>query len=149
MMEFNRWWDSPLVNDLKLSADQQTQIRTVVREYRSKLIDLRAAVQKSEGDVQEFFNDDPLDQRRASEAIDRLVAARGELTRAMSQMSLRLRAVLTGEQWRELQKRRPRIAGPIRPNPQPFDNQRQRRMQRAPGQGQPQQQPQQQPPAEM
>ena len=38
-------------------------------------------------------------------AIDKVVGARAELMRNISQMSLRLRMILTAEQWRELQKR--------------------------------------------
>jgi hypothetical protein len=47
------------------------------------------------------------DQRRASDAADRAAAARAELAKATSQMAVRLRAILTADQWRELQKRRP------------------------------------------
>ncbi len=111
------WWDSPVVRDLHLSDDQTAQIRNVTREYRGRLIDQRAAVEKAEGDVQDVFNDDPLDSRRGTEAIDRLVAARSELTRTFSQLSLRLRGVLTAGQWRELQRRRP--PGPQPPGPPP------------------------------
>ena len=107
------WWDSPLVRDLNLSEDQRQQIRGVVREHRRSLIDLRAAVEKAEAQLEDVFNEDRVDQRRAGEAIDQLVAARGELTRALSQLSLRLRSILTAEQWRELQKRR-ETEGPLR-----------------------------------
>ena len=100
------WWESPLARDVKLTDDQQRQIRDTVREFRSKSIDVRGAVEKAEIEVEDVFNEDNLDQRRASEAIERLVNARGDLTRAFSQLSLRLRSVLTAEQWRELQRRR-------------------------------------------
>jgi Spy/CpxP family protein refolding chaperone len=101
------WWDSPIVKDLNLTEDQNRQIRSVVRDARSHLIDLRAAVQKAEADFQDVFNDDMFDQRRASDAADRAAAARAELAKATSQMAVRLRAILTADQWRELQKRRP------------------------------------------
>ena len=103
------WWDSPIVQDLKLSDDQQTQIRNTVHDYRSKLIELRAALEKAEGELNDVYDDEKIDQRKASEAIDRVVAARGDLTRTFSQLSLKLRSVLTIDQWRELQKRRPRM----------------------------------------
>jgi len=103
------WWDSPIVQDLKLSEDQQTQIRNTVRDYRSKLIELRGALEKAEGELNDVYDDEKIDQRKAMEAIDRVVAARGDLTRTFSQMSLKLRSVLTVTQWRELQKRRPRM----------------------------------------
>ncbi|MEK7751983.1 MAG: periplasmic heavy metal sensor [Acidobacteriota bacterium] len=102
---FFPWWDSPMVRDLNLTEDQRRQVQEVVRDYRGKLIDARAAVEKAEGDVEDLFNDDQLDARRAGDAVDKLVASRGEMTRAFAQMSLKLRTVLTPQQWRELRRR--------------------------------------------
>lgn len=104
---FFAWWDSPVVKDLNLSDDQSHQIRDVVKEYRLKLIDQRAAVEKAEAQLEDAFNDDSFDQRRASDLVEHLVAARGDITRSFAQMSLRLRAVLTTDQYKELLKRRP------------------------------------------
>jgi Spy/CpxP family protein refolding chaperone len=101
------WWESGLVRDLNLSEEQQKQIQSTVREYRDRMIDLRAAVQKAEAQVQDLMNEDKPDVRRSNEAIDKLVNARSELTRVFSQMGFRIRGVLTQEQWRELQRRRP------------------------------------------
>ena len=106
------WWEMPVSRDLNLNEDQQRQIRSVLRETRAQLIDLRAAVEKSEGEVEDLFNDDTVDQKRTAEAIDRLLRARNELSKAFSQLSLRLRAMSTPQQWRDLQRRR----GP-EPNP--------------------------------
>ena len=102
------WWASPIVRDMNLTPDQQQKVRATVREYRPQLIDLRANVQKAELDVEDAFNDDNFDAKRATEAVDRLLAARSELGKTLAQLSLRLRASITGDQWRELQKRRPR-----------------------------------------
>ncbi|MBL0158471.1 MAG: periplasmic heavy metal sensor [Bryobacterales bacterium] len=132
---FFPWWDSPVAKDLNLSEDQTKQIRTVVREYRSKLIDQRAAVEKAEGEFEDQFNDELFDQRRAGDALERLITARGDMTRSLSQMSLRLRAVLTADQYKELQKRRPGMQpGQIRRDLM------QKRRQDAPGNGQRRQQ---------
>jgi Spy/CpxP family protein refolding chaperone len=107
---FYNWWDSPVAKDLNLSDDQMKQIRATVRDHRTKLIDARASVEKAEAEMEDAFNDESFSQARAGDAIERLVAARSELTRVFSQMSMRLRSVLTAEQWSELQKRRPRQA---------------------------------------
>lgn len=124
------WWDSPIAKDLNLTEDQHKQIRAIVREYRSKLIDQRAAVEKAEADFEDTFNEEAFDQRRAGDALDRLVTARGDLMRSFSQMSLRLRALLTPEQYRELQKRRPRV---LQPQELRRELQQQRRQGRMPG----------------
>jgi Spy/CpxP family protein refolding chaperone len=102
---FGPWWDGPVVNGLNLSEAQRKQIQTTTRDFRNRLVDARASVQKAEGELDDVFNSDKLDQRRANDAINRLANARGELTKVMSQMSLQLRQVLTAEQWQELQRR--------------------------------------------
>ena len=112
-----QWWDNPVANGLNLSDAQNKQIHSIVAEYRSKLIDLRANEEKAQGDFQDVFNDAPADQRRANDAIDRLSNARGEMTRVISQMSLKMRNVLSAEQWQQLRDRqqerlRNRLAAP-------------------------------------
>lgn len=101
------WWDSPVVKDLNLSKEQLQKVQSTVHDSRAKLIDLRAVVQKAELDVEDTFNADTFDMKRASEAVEHLAAARAETGRSLAQLSLNLRAALTTEQWRELQKRRP------------------------------------------
>lgn len=114
------WWDSPVAKDLNLTDAQTRQIRQTVREYRKRLIDARANMEKAEIDLEDIFNEDTIDQRRGQEAVERLGSSRAELTKAMSEMSLRLRAILSVDQWNELQKRRPaRPNLPRGPNPGP------------------------------
>lgn len=108
------WWNSPLVRDLDLSEAQRKEIRGTVRDYRGHLMDLREAVQRADSDLEMALNETPLDQRKANEAIEHLASARGDLTRTLSQMTLRLRTILTNEQWQELQKRQAeRRGGPM------------------------------------
>ncbi len=100
------WWESPLTHSLHLTDDQQKQIHSILKEYRDLMIDQRAAVEKAEADVQDFFNEETVNEAEAEKAIDRLVKARSEMTRTFTQLSLKLRQVLTYEQWQTLQKRR-------------------------------------------
>jgi len=99
------WWDSPMVSGLDLSDAQRTEIRSVIQDYRGRMREVRGAVQKAENDLDQIFNEDTVDQRRGSEAIDRLTKARADMTKSVSEMSLRMRAVLTSQQWQELQRR--------------------------------------------
>ncbi len=101
------WWDSPIARDLNLTEDQQQRIRSTVRDSREQLIQLRANVEKAEAELRDLMSDEPVDARRVSEAIEKVIAARGELTRSVSQMSVKLRQVLTLRQWQELQRRQP------------------------------------------
>ncbi|HEX4595014.1 MAG TPA: periplasmic heavy metal sensor [Bryobacteraceae bacterium] len=102
------WWSKPVIaKQLNLTNVQRQQIRATVLQYRPHLIDVRAEVNKAEIDLQAQFDHDPVDQAKANQAIERLIAARTDLTRTLSQMSLKLRTVLTEQQWRDLERLRP------------------------------------------
>jgi Spy/CpxP family protein refolding chaperone len=108
------WWESPIVNKLDLSEAQTKQITATVSDYRERLRELRSAVNRAETGLESAFNEDPVDQRKANDAIEQLSNARTELFRTTSQMDLKLRTVLTAQQWQELrsqQGRGPRPAG--------------------------------------
>ena len=98
------WWDGPLAQDLKLTEEQQKQIRKTVKDFHSTTFEMVTAVNKAEAEVQAAFNEDPVDQKKANDAIERLVAARGDLFRLNSQRDLKLRSLLTAQQWQDLQK---------------------------------------------
>lgn len=109
------WWNSPIVQNLDLTEAQRKDIRGTVREYRGHLLDLREAVQRADSVLEIALGENPVDQRKANEAIEHLATARGELTRTLSQMTLRLRTILTSDQWQELQRRQAqRRAAPFR-----------------------------------
>ena len=105
---FYAWWSNPVVvRDLNLKPAQKREIREAVVGYREHLVYLRGEIERAENDLELQFNQQPVDARKTNEAIERLAGARGELTRTLSQMSLKLRMVLTQEQWQDLQRRRP------------------------------------------
>ena len=107
------WWSRPEIRrDLNLTPQQQRQIQATVREFRPRLIDIRAEVEKAEIDLQVQFDHDPVESGKANQAIDHLIAARSDLTRTLSELSLKLRMVLTEQQWQQLQRRRPLPPGP-------------------------------------
>jgi Spy/CpxP family protein refolding chaperone len=97
------WWQSKLVvNNLNLSDGQIKQMNETQAAYVGRLMDLRGAVNTAENNLQNIFNQETIDQRKASAAVDQLAAARGDLTRTISELSLKLRNVLTAEQWQQL-----------------------------------------------
>jgi Spy/CpxP family protein refolding chaperone len=102
---FFPWWDSPIANGLELTDAQRTQIRSVAGEYRGRMMEVRDSVRKAENDLDAVFNEDAVDQRKGSEAIDRLTKARADMTKAVAEMSLRMRSVLTPQQWQALRQR--------------------------------------------
>jgi Spy/CpxP family protein refolding chaperone len=69
--------------------------------------DVQQAVNKADADVAAAFNEEPVDQAKANDAINRFASARAELTRTMSQFELKLRTLLTAQQWQDMQRPRP------------------------------------------
>jgi Spy/CpxP family protein refolding chaperone len=115
------WWNNPVANGLNNLTDAQTkQINALKSEYRDGLNDLYAQVNAAESNLETIFNQDSIDQRKADQAVNQLANARGDLTRTLSQMSLKLRNVLTAEQWHALQDQQQRGRGaPRRRGPGP------------------------------
>lgn len=102
------WWSRPeIARDLNLSPAQRAEIRAAVQQYRPHLLNVRAEVNQAEQALAEQFDRNPVDPGKTKEAIERLVDARSDLTRTLTELSLKLRLVLTERQWQELQRRRP------------------------------------------
>ena len=105
---FWAWWSRPqIARDLNLSQDQRQQIRATIRQYRPQLMSVRGEMNQAEQALTEEFNRSPVDPGKTNAAIERLANARSDLTRTISQLSLKLRLILTEQQWQELQRRRP------------------------------------------
>ncbi|HUA82927.1 MAG TPA: periplasmic heavy metal sensor [Bryobacteraceae bacterium] len=99
------WWEAGLTKDLNLSDAQTKQLLQIRDEFRPRMREARAAVTQAERDVDAAFNEDPVDQAKATVAINRLAAARAEATRAVSEMDLKFRMILTAQQWQNLKQR--------------------------------------------
>jgi Spy/CpxP family protein refolding chaperone len=116
--ELTAWWDQPVVRDLGLTDEQNRQIRAIVAESRDRLIQLKGAVDSAEGALRDCMDEEKVDTRRAEAAIEKVVATHADMMRAVSQMSLRMRAILTSAQWQELQKRESQPPPPLPGQPQ-------------------------------
>ncbi len=99
------WWDREIRRDLNLSDAQLNQIKQTQQEFRPRMRELRAEVNKAETDLDAIYNQDPVDQAKANDAINRLAAAHSELTKAVSQLDLKLRLILTPQQWQALKEK--------------------------------------------
>ena len=103
---FYPWWDGQIAQNLNLSPAQKDQVRGVVAGYRTRLAEARAAAMRAEDAVEAAFNEESVNEDKANAAIRGLAAARQNVTLIVSEMSLKLRMVLTQDQWKELQRRR-------------------------------------------
>lgn len=116
------WWSRPkIARDLNLSLAQREQIRATVQQYRPHLLNVRLEVNQAEQALTDQFDRSPVDPAKTNEAIERLVDARSDLTRTLTQLSLKLRLILTEEQWQELQRRRP-VRDNSQPSPEPGEH---------------------------
>jgi Spy/CpxP family protein refolding chaperone len=101
----DRWWRNPATaQSLGLTADQQKKMDDVFQQYRLKLIDLNAALEKEEVVLEPLVAAEPLDEAKITAQIDRVAQARAELEKANGRMLLGIRKPLTQEQWNKLQK---------------------------------------------
>jgi Spy/CpxP family protein refolding chaperone len=114
------WWSRPhIARDLNLSPAQREQIRATVQQYRPHLLNVRLEVNQAEQALTDQFDRNPVDPAKTNEAIERLVDARSDLTRTLTQLSLKLRLILTEDQWQDLQRRRPNRRDDATPAPEP------------------------------
>jgi Spy/CpxP family protein refolding chaperone len=116
--ELTAWWDQPIARDLGLSDEQNRQIRSIVSGSRDRLIQLRAAVDSAEGALRDAMDEEKVDTKHAEAVIEKVVATHAEMMRAVSQMSLKLRVILTSAQWQELEKRESQPPPPLPGQPQ-------------------------------
>ena len=104
-----RWWNNPeLVQKLNLTPDQQKQMETVFEQSRQGLMDLSGTVRQEEMAMRPLLSADAPDENKILAQIDRVAQARAELEKSNARMLLRLRRVLTPEQWKTLQAEAPR-----------------------------------------
>ena len=101
---FGTWWkNSEVVKELQLSDAQVKQIEQTFLDYRLKLIDLRADVERQETKLQPLLEADQPNEQQVGSQVDAVVAARGKLEKTNTMMMLAIRRVLSVEQWKKLQ----------------------------------------------
>jgi len=97
------WWRSPkYISMLSLTAEQQKRMDDVFQQFRIKLIDLTATLDKEEAILEPLVKADRLDEVRVGMQLDKVADARSELEKANGRMLLGIRMVLTPEQWTKL-----------------------------------------------
>jgi protein CpxP len=106
-MRGGRWWNDPaMVEKLKLSEDQRKAMDQILLDHREKLVDMRAAVEKAELEMEPLMQDDSPNEARILAQIDKLAQARAELEKANARFLLAIRAKLSPEQWKDLKAAR-------------------------------------------
>ncbi len=98
------WWNNPqTVERLKLTDDQRKAMDAIMLEHRTKLIDLRANLEKAELAMEPLMSADTPNDAAITAEIDKVVQARGDLERANARFLLAIREKLTPDQWKQVQ----------------------------------------------
>jgi Spy/CpxP family protein refolding chaperone len=108
-----KWWkNAEIVQKLQLSDDQLQRLEKIFQDSRVHLIDLHAALEKEEAQLEPLVEAENPDEGQVNSQIDKVAAARAELEKGNTRMLLELRKVLTTEQWKTLQSIPPHF-GPM------------------------------------
>jgi Spy/CpxP family protein refolding chaperone len=98
------WNNSEIATKINLTDQQKQQLETAFTNYRLKLIDQRAAVEREEVKLEPLVRADKLDEGAITRQIDTLISARGQLERTTAMMGIEIRKVLSTEQWKQLKE---------------------------------------------
>ena len=117
----SKWWQSDKYKqELALSADQISRLEAVFQATEPTLRTQKAALEKCEDTLSRVISDKASDEHRVVAAVDKVDAARAELSRTRTVMLFRMRRILTDEQnarMKALHERdrdhRPRGDGPL------------------------------------
>ena len=97
------WWkNSEIASKLQLSDQQVQQLQNTFYQHRLKLIDLRANIEKQDLALQQLLDAPNPNDSAILAQVDQRSAARNQLDREFTQMTLDFRKVLTPDQWKQL-----------------------------------------------
>jgi hypothetical protein len=99
------WRNPEWISMLDLSVDQQKRMDDIFQQYRLKLIDLNASLQKEELILEPLLGGTkPSTEAEAKimSQVDRIAEARAELEKANSRMLVNILQVLNTDQWSKL-----------------------------------------------
>ncbi len=98
-----KWWKRPrLAAEINLSPEQSREIEKIFVNSRTRLIDLKADLEKKQLALQSSMEDRGADRRTVEKEIETLENARAELQKARALMVLDMKQVLKPDQWDHL-----------------------------------------------
>ena len=113
-----KWWkNSAIVRDLALSEDQVRKLEETYLRYQNRLAELRDELKAQESQLKSMLQGDKLDDAALAAQTEKAIAARGNLERENAAMTLGLRRLLSGEQWKKLQTKKEQLVQPPPPPP--------------------------------
>jgi Spy/CpxP family protein refolding chaperone len=102
-----RWWERPkIVQQLKLTDQQVSQIKEIYFEEAKKSIDLRAELEKEHLELEKLLEQDALDEEKISKQVDTVEATRSALSKNHVLTHVKIYKALSSDQRAQLKKMR-------------------------------------------
>jgi Spy/CpxP family protein refolding chaperone len=100
-----KWWKRPrIAAEIHLTPEQSREIETIFVRARTKLIDLKADLEKKQLALQSSMDDQAADRKTVEKQVEAVENARAELQKARALMILDMKQVLKPEQWEHLRQ---------------------------------------------
>jgi Spy/CpxP family protein refolding chaperone len=94
-----KWWkDERIVRELALTPDQSSRIDGIFQEAQPTLRAKKRALDKLEDELSGMIHDAKVEEPELEQFIDRVEAARAELSKSRTLMLVRMRRVLNEQQ---------------------------------------------------
>lgn len=98
-----KWWKHPkAATELNLSPEQINKLDDIFIKYKSSMIDIKATIEHKELELGNLIDKDNVDDNAILKVADNLIAAKGELQKAVIRMVLDMKKVLTPDQVKKL-----------------------------------------------
>jgi Spy/CpxP family protein refolding chaperone len=108
-----------LQKEAGVSDEQMQRFHEIFQFVRVQLVDLRGEVEKREGDLQQLLNGAHVDTAQAERAVDAVLDARNRLAKVQTMMMVRMRQIVTQEQWLKIAELQRQTNPPPPPKPVP------------------------------
>jgi len=100
-----KWWQNRrVIQQLKLTREQQDRIEALWTANRRDLIDLKAEADRLQLDLSDLISKELVDETAALSAFDKLQAARISLERVTFRMRIQIKNILMPQQQRRLEE---------------------------------------------
>ena len=101
-----KWWKNPgFAAEIGLTPEQSSEIEKIFVRSRTRLLDLRADLEKKQLGLQESMEDRSADRKAVEKKIEAVENARMELQKTRALMILDMKQVLKPEQWERLRQK--------------------------------------------
>ncbi len=100
----SKWWTNRrVIQQLKLSPEQQSRIETIWVQNRRVLIDQKAELEKRQLDLTDLLGKDAIDEAAAVKAFDRMQEAKLAVERSTFVMRIQIKNLLSADQQQKLE----------------------------------------------